>query len=139
MKNRQWRLARRPQGTIQDSDFDFVETDVPRPGEGEVLVRTLMLSCDPTQRGWLARDTYMPAVEIGEVVRSFGGAAVPFVDNRRLPLQAQRPPRRTGRSVPVCLRITFQLRLCGGEGSCRSTSKGRPQLSTSVRSVDDGN
>ena len=26
-----------------------------------------------------------------------------------------------------------------GEGSCRSTSKGRPQLSTSVRSVDDGN
>ena len=26
MKNRQWLLARRPEGAIQDSDFDFVET-----------------------------------------------------------------------------------------------------------------
>ena len=28
MKNRQWLLARRPHGAIQDSDFNFVETDV---------------------------------------------------------------------------------------------------------------
>ena len=27
MKNRQWLLARRPYGAIQDSDFNFVETD----------------------------------------------------------------------------------------------------------------
>jgi NADPH-dependent curcumin reductase CurA len=46
MKNRQWLLARRPHGAIQDSDFNFVETDAPTPGEGEVLVRNLMLSCD---------------------------------------------------------------------------------------------
>jgi hypothetical protein len=32
MKNRQWRLARRAQGAIQDSDFNFVETDAPTPG-----------------------------------------------------------------------------------------------------------
>ena len=76
MKNRQWLLARRPQGMIQDSDFDLVETDVPKPAEGEVLVRTLMLSCDPAQRGWLARDTYVPAVEIGEVVRSGGAGRI---------------------------------------------------------------
>src|SRR3974390_207585 len=72
MKNRQWLLARRPQGAIRDSDFNFVETDAPTPGAGEVLVRNLMLSCDPTQRGWIARDTYLPAVKIGEVVRSLG-------------------------------------------------------------------
>ena len=72
MKNRQWLLARRPQGAIEDNDFQFVETDAPTPGEGEVLVRVLMLSCDPTQRGWIARDTYLPAVKIGEVVRSYG-------------------------------------------------------------------
>ena len=30
-------------------------------------------SIDPTQRGWIARDTYVPAVKIGEVMRS--GAA----------------------------------------------------------------
>ena len=35
-----------------------------------------MLSCDPTQRGWIARDTYMPAVTIGEVVRSLGAGRI---------------------------------------------------------------
>ena len=51
MKNRQWVLARRPHGAIQDSDFNFVvETDAPTPGKDEVLVRNLMLSCDPAQR-----------------------------------------------------------------------------------------
>jgi NADPH-dependent curcumin reductase CurA len=35
-----------------------------------------MLSCDLTQRGWLGRDTYLPAVKIGEVVRSLGGGCV---------------------------------------------------------------
>jgi NADPH-dependent curcumin reductase len=76
MKNRQWLLARRPHGAIQDSDFQFVETDAPKPGEGEVLVRTLMLSCDPAQRMWLATDTYVPAVKIGEVVRSGGAGRI---------------------------------------------------------------
>src|ERR1700677_1975749 len=76
MKNRQWLLAQRPDGTIRDSDFKLVETDVPTPGEGEVLVRNLMLSCDPTQRGWIARDTYLPAVKIGEVVRSLGAGRI---------------------------------------------------------------
>ena len=81
MKNRQWLLARRPHGAIQDSDFQFVETDAPTPGEGEVLVRILMLSCDPTQRGWIARDTYLPAVKIGEVVRSLGAGRIEASNN----------------------------------------------------------
>jgi NADPH-dependent curcumin reductase CurA len=76
MKNRQWLLARRPDGALKDSDFTFVETEAPAPGEGEVLVRTLMLSCDPTQRTWIAMDTYLPAVKIGEVVRSGGAGRV---------------------------------------------------------------
>ncbi len=72
MKNRQWLLARRPQGTISREDFTWVEEGpVPSPAEGELLVRNLWLSCDPTQRGWIAGDTYLPAVKIGEVVRSF--------------------------------------------------------------------
>jgi NADPH-dependent curcumin reductase CurA len=81
MKNRQWLLARRPQGAIQDSDFNFVETDAPTPGEGEVLVRNLMLSCDPTQRAWIAFDTYLPAVKIGEVVRSIGAGRIVASNN----------------------------------------------------------
>ena len=31
MKNRQWLLARRPEGALKDSDFTFVETEAPRP------------------------------------------------------------------------------------------------------------
>jgi NADPH-dependent curcumin reductase CurA len=76
LKNRQWLLARRPQGALRNEDFTFVETEAPTPGEGEVLVRNLMLSCDPTQRGWIAGDTYLPAVRIGEVVRSLGAGRV---------------------------------------------------------------
>ena len=70
-KNRQWLLARRPQGAVSAEDFRLVERAVPTPAEGELLVRNLYLSCDPTQRGWIAGDTYLPAVKIGEVVRSF--------------------------------------------------------------------
>ena len=81
MKNRQWLLARRPDGAIKDSDFKLVETDVPTPGEGEVRVRNLMLSCDPTQRGWIARDTYLPAVKIGEVARSLGAGRIEASNN----------------------------------------------------------
>lgn len=75
-KNRQWLLARRPQGMVSAEDFRLVETDVPAPGDDDVLLRNLVLSCDPTQRGWISRDTYLPAVKIGEVVRSFAAGVV---------------------------------------------------------------
>jgi NADPH-dependent curcumin reductase CurA len=74
--NRQWRLASRPTGAVQDENFAWAETSIPTPGEGEVLVRNLYLSLDPTQRGWMAHDTYLPAVRIGEVMRSFAGGRV---------------------------------------------------------------
>jgi NADPH-dependent curcumin reductase CurA len=76
MKNRQWLLARRPEGALKDSDFTFVESDVPALREGEALVRAFVISCDPTQRGWIAGDTYLPAVKIGEVVRSFAAGRI---------------------------------------------------------------
>ena len=74
--NRQWLLARRPRGMVRAEDFLWNEAPVPRPGDGEVLVRNLYLSCDPTQRGWMAADSYLPAVKIGEVMRSFAAGEV---------------------------------------------------------------
>jgi hypothetical protein len=70
--NRRWLLAERPEGLIEDKCFRWEETPVPELGAGEILVRVLYLSADPTQRGWISRDTYLPAVKIGEVVRSGG-------------------------------------------------------------------
>jgi hypothetical protein len=58
---------------VGDEHFRWVEEPAPElTADRQVLVRMLYLSCDPTQRGWMARDTYLPAVAIGEVMRSFG-------------------------------------------------------------------
>ena len=68
--NRQWILKRRPEGEITDGDLSFVEAPVPTVPDGHVLVRTLYLSLDPTNRIWMSdMDQYMPPVEIGEVMR----------------------------------------------------------------------
>lgn len=69
--NRQWRLATRPAGLVSNECFNFTREPAPAPGEGEVLIRNLYLSMDPTQRGWMAQDSYLPAVKLGEVMRSF--------------------------------------------------------------------
>jgi NADPH-dependent curcumin reductase CurA len=70
-RNRRWTLAARPRGLVKESDFRLEEAPVPTPGEGEVLVRVLYLSFDPTQRGWIEdRPSYMPPVQIGEVMRA---------------------------------------------------------------------
>ena len=81
-ENRQWLLARRPSGLVTTDDFRWHVGAVPNIGDGEVLVRNLYLSCDPTQRSWTAGRTYMPAVAIGDVMRSF---AVGVVQGSRHP------------------------------------------------------
>ncbi|MBT4493833.1 MAG: NADP-dependent oxidoreductase [Gammaproteobacteria bacterium] len=69
--NRQWLLAKRPDGIVGADNFSYSETPIPEPGEGEVLVRNLYLSFDPTQRGWMQdKESYMPPVELGEVMRA---------------------------------------------------------------------
>lgn len=80
--NRQWRLASRPTGLVTSECFRWNEEAAPTPGDGEILVRNLYLSMDPTQRGWMAQDSYLPAVKIDEVMRSF---AVGRVEESRAP------------------------------------------------------
>jgi NADPH-dependent curcumin reductase CurA len=75
--NRQWVLAERPKGAVEDRNFRWVQGAVPElEADGQILVRTLYLSVDPTQRGWISRDGYLPAVAIGDVVRSIGAGRV---------------------------------------------------------------
>jgi NADPH-dependent curcumin reductase CurA len=49
--NRQIVLRRRPTGAPKPSDFELVQTPLPKPGAGEVLCRTRYLSLDPYMRG----------------------------------------------------------------------------------------
>lgn len=50
--NKQWRLARTPaKGMPSDGDFEWMEEQVPSPGSGQMLTRTIYLSLDPYQWG----------------------------------------------------------------------------------------
>lgn len=71
--NRQLRLKTRPEGLVSRENFDMVEQAVPELKDGEVLVRVLYLSMDPTNRVWM-RDIpqYLPPVAIGDVMRALG-------------------------------------------------------------------
>jgi len=80
--NRQVLLAARPQGEPKESDFRLVETPVPEPGPGQMLLRTLYLSLDPYMRGRMnAGPSYAAPVEIGQVMT---GATVSRVEDSHL-------------------------------------------------------
>ncbi len=51
--NRQIVLAARPAGAPKDTDFRWVESDIPSPGPGQMLTRVIYLSLDPYVRGRL--------------------------------------------------------------------------------------
>ena len=70
MINRKWVLRSRPHGMPGREHFELREEAVPQVAERQFLVHNLYLSCDPAQRAWMARDTYLPAIPIGDVVRS---------------------------------------------------------------------
>ena len=79
--NRQFRLASRPVGDIQESNFEYLEEPIPVPKEGQILVRLFYLSLDPTNRIWMSdMPQYMPPVEIGEVMR---GVAIGQVESSK--------------------------------------------------------
>lgn len=74
--NRQWILRARPEGMVEPSLFELRESTVPPLGDGQVLAQTMILSFDPTQRAWMAMDTYMPMAPLGEPMRATGIAQV---------------------------------------------------------------
>ena len=87
MKNRQWLLARRSGRRARGrADFTFVETEATAPGEGEVFIRNLILSCDPTQRAWI---TATPMCRRSRSARSSARSA--RAGSKRRTIRASRP------------------------------------------------
>ena len=73
MTSREIRLAARPVGEPKPTDFELVEVPVPEPGEGEVLVRNLVMSVDPYMRGRMNDvKSYVPPFQLGQALE--GGA-----------------------------------------------------------------
>jgi NADPH-dependent curcumin reductase CurA len=67
--NRQITLIARPRGLPRASDFRLVESPIPAPGPGELLVRTIYLSVDPYMRGRMNdRVSYVPPFALVQVL-----------------------------------------------------------------------
>ena len=69
LTNKQILLRSRPVGLPKSTNFSFVQTAAPEPGEGEVLLKTLYLSLDPYMRGRMNDGkSYAEPVAIGGVI-----------------------------------------------------------------------
>jgi NADPH-dependent curcumin reductase CurA len=69
MHSREWRLVRRPSGTPDESDVQLVDTDVPSPGPGEVLVRNVAMSVEPYMWGRMTGQAdYAVPYRLGEAM-----------------------------------------------------------------------
>ncbi|MGE8634765.1 MAG: NADP-dependent oxidoreductase, partial [Achromobacter piechaudii] len=65
--NRRIVLAARPHGEPTDNDFRLETGEVPQPGPGQVLLRTVYLSLDPYMRGRMSdAPSYAEPVQIGQ-------------------------------------------------------------------------
>ncbi|MER7419253.1 NADP-dependent oxidoreductase [Micromonospora peucetia] len=79
-RNREIHLASRPEGWPTADNFRLVETEVPTPGPGQVVVRNRYMSVDPYMRGRMndaksyvppfALDAPLDGGAVGEVVAS---------------------------------------------------------------------
>src|SRR5712692_10656423 len=74
--NRRLILHSRPKGLLAPGDLELVEAPLPTIQDGQALAKVKYLSIDPTMRVWMAADTYLPAVAIGEVMRAAGFAEI---------------------------------------------------------------
>jgi len=71
--NNQYRLASRPKGLPKDSNWEYTNESVRELNDGELLIKILYISVDPAMRGWVNEGkSYIPPVEIGEVMRALG-------------------------------------------------------------------
>ncbi len=81
MRSTQVRLARRPVGEPQDSDFEIAEAELPELEDGQVLLRVIHLSLDPYMRGRMSdAKSYAEPVGIGEVM--VGETVCEVIDSR---------------------------------------------------------
>jgi NADPH-dependent curcumin reductase CurA len=80
MQNKEIRLASRPAGVPTLENFQFVDTEVPKPQANEVLVRMLYISVDPYLRGRMREGrSYIAPFEVGQVIT--GGAVGEVVES----------------------------------------------------------
>lgn len=82
MTNKQQILALRPEGMPAADTWRLEENPVPELKEGEILLKNHYISLDPAMRGWMNdRKSYIPPVQLGEVMRAGSVGEVIKVNN----------------------------------------------------------
>jgi len=71
-QTRRWIYTRQPVGEVTADIFQPGEETLPDPRDGEVLVRTTMLSIDPASRAWMAGVTYRSQLQPGDTMAGWG-------------------------------------------------------------------
>lgn len=69
------KLVKRPSSkNISAELFEVEQKAIPKPGANQILVKQTHMSLDPAMLGWMSdnRKSYIPPVELGEVMRSSG-------------------------------------------------------------------
>ncbi len=67
------RLATRPIGEPTRHNFSFTDDPIAPIGDGQMLLKVLLLSLDPAMRGWMNEGkSYIAPVGLGEVMRAGG-------------------------------------------------------------------
>lgn len=69
--NRQVVIRELPQGELKPEHFERRESEMPSLAEGEVLVKTILMSIDAANRAWMQGATYRDAVKAGDVMHTY--------------------------------------------------------------------
>ena len=70
--NTQIVLVERPTGKLEASHFEVRQAPMPAAGDGQVVVRNILLSQDAANRAWMQGETYRKAMGAGEVMDGYG-------------------------------------------------------------------
>ncbi len=70
--NKQIVISELPKEQLEERHFSTTEAEIPEPGDGEVLARTLLLSLDAANRAWMQGATYTDPLMAGEIMNGGG-------------------------------------------------------------------
>ena len=76
--NRQILLVEKPSGKLGPEHFRLVEGAMPKPSDGEVLLRVRYISLDAANRAWMHGATYRSALETNAVMA--GGSVAEVIE-----------------------------------------------------------
>lgn len=81
-------LVKRPETVITPDIFKVVTLETPPLKDGDILIKQTHMSLDPAMRGWMNEDrhSYIPPVELGEIMRSSGVGEVVESLNEKFPV-----------------------------------------------------